>query len=230
MISTDPDTEEEESTKESQDCAPLLDTSLQPSDLTQYYADQNPNSIFCIARAEETHQQKSSILKDRHFQFISLMDKNPNTDKRNTKISMKRYFNSRFFSCDHRFASDPVYIFFAQYTAELEEIFSSVSIAMRKTVDLSHLTSSTFLDSSKMKKMLKKDECYRFLQAARGSPAYWEKPCDIFLSCLNSLAYLHFSAAERWTEIMEAICLQQGIEVPEDPDWQQYYNILNSTM
>lgn len=52
MISTDPDTEEEESTKESQDCAPLLDTSLQPSDLTQYYADQNPNSIFCIARAE----------------------------------------------------------------------------------------------------------------------------------------------------------------------------------
>lgn len=29
---------------------------------------------------------------------------------------------------------------------------------------------------------------------------------------------------------MEAICLQQGIEVPEDPDWQQYYNILNSNI
>ncbi|XP_052694964.1 uncharacterized protein LOC128173290 [Crassostrea angulata] len=47
----DPDTEEEESTEESHDFAPPLDTSLQPSDLTQYYADQNPNSIFCIAPA-----------------------------------------------------------------------------------------------------------------------------------------------------------------------------------
>nr|XP_034316629.1 uncharacterized protein LOC117686063 [Crassostrea gigas] len=48
----DPDTEEEESTEESHDFAQPLDTSLQPSDLTQYYADQNPNSIFCIAPAE----------------------------------------------------------------------------------------------------------------------------------------------------------------------------------
>lgn len=143
---------------------------------------------------------------------------------------MKRYFNSRLFSCDHRFASDPVYIFFAQYTAELEEIFSSVSIAMRRTVDLSHLTSSTFLDSSKMKKMLKKMNVTAFCRQLEVSQHTGKKPCEIFLPCLNSLAYLHFSAAERWTEIMEAICLQQGIEVPEDPDWQQYYNILNSTM
>lgn len=185
---------------------------------------------FVLPGQKETHQQKSSILKDRHFQFISLMEKKPNTDKRNTKISMKRYFNSRLFSCDHRFASDPVYIFFAQYTAELEEIFSSVSIAMRRTVDLSHLTSSTFLDSSKMKKMLKKMNVTAFCRQLEVSQHTGKKPCEIFLPCLNSLAYLHFSAAERWTEIMEAICLQQGIEVPEDPDWQQYYNILNSTM
>lgn len=110
---------------------------------------------------------------------------------------MKRYFNSRLFSCDHRFASDPVYIFFAQYTAELEEIFSSVSIAMRKTVDLSHLTLSTFLDSSKMKKMLKKEQCYRFLQAARGSPAYWEKTMRDLFAMLKQLGIPSFFCSRK---------------------------------
>ncbi|XP_052680033.1 uncharacterized protein LOC128160727 [Crassostrea angulata] len=231
----DPDTEEEESTEESHDFAPPLDTSLQPSDLTQYYADQNPNSIFCIAPAEGNTPTKVIHSEGQAFPIHFPNGKKTYTDKRNTKISMKRYFNSRLFSSDHRFASDPEYIFFAQYTAELEEIFSSVSIAMRKSVDLSHLTSSTFLDSSKMKKMLKKDECYRFLQAVRGSPAYWEKTMRDLFAMLKQLGiptfFITFSAAERrWTEIMEAICLQQGIEVPKDPDWQQYYNILNSNI
>eukprot|EP00105_Crassostrea_gigas_P019969 XP_011438625.1 PREDICTED: uncharacterized protein LOC105336143 [Crassostrea gigas] len=231
----DPDTEEEESTEESHDFAPPLDTSLQPSDLTQYYADQNPNSIFCIAPAEGNTPTKVIHSEGQAFPIHFPNGKKTYTDKRNTKISMKRYFNSRLFSSDHRFASDPEYIFFAQYTAELEEIFSSVSIAMRKSVDLSHLTSSIFLDSSKMKKMLKKDECYRFLQAVRDSPAYWEKTMRDLFAMLKQLGiptfFITFSAAERrWTEIMDAICLQQGIEVPKDPDWQQYYNILNSNI
>lgn len=40
-----------------------------------------------------------------------------------------------------------------------------------------------------------------------------------------------FSAAEkRYTEIIEAICFQQGIEVPQDLDWVQYYKIINSNI
>ncbi|XP_062584623.1 uncharacterized protein LOC134246317, partial [Saccostrea cucullata] len=232
----DPDKEEEEeSTEESQDSVPPLDTSLQPSDPAQYFADENPNSIFCIAPAEGNTPLKVISTEGQAFPIHFPTGEKTYTDKRNTKISMKRYFNSRLFSSDPRFASDPEYIFFAQYTAELEEVFSSVSIAMRKTVDFSHLTSASFLDSSKMKKMLKKDECYRFLQTIRGSPAYWEKTMRDLFAMLKQLGiptfFITFSAAERrWSEIIEAICLQQGLEVPLEPDWQQYYNIINSNI
>uniref|UniRef100_A0A8W8P2U1 DNA helicase Pif1-like 2B domain-containing protein n=1 Tax=Magallana gigas TaxID=29159 RepID=A0A8W8P2U1_MAGGI len=87
----DPDTEEEESTEESHDFAPPLDTSLQPSDLTQYYADQNPNSIFCIAPAEGNTPTKVIHSEGHAFPIHFPNGKNTYTDKCNTKISMKRY-------------------------------------------------------------------------------------------------------------------------------------------
>uniref|UniRef100_A0A8W8LNQ3 DNA helicase Pif1-like 2B domain-containing protein n=1 Tax=Magallana gigas TaxID=29159 RepID=A0A8W8LNQ3_MAGGI len=86
----DPDTEEEESTEESHDFAPPLDTSLQPSDLTQYYADQNPNSIFCIAPAEGNTPTKVIHSEGQAFPIYFPNGKKTYTDKRNTKISMKR--------------------------------------------------------------------------------------------------------------------------------------------
>ena len=41
--------------------------------------------------------------------------------------------------------------------------------------------------------------------------------------------FCSFSAADRrWPEILEAVCLQQGLSVPENPDWTEYCQLINS--
>ena len=39
--------------------------------------------------------------------------------------------------------------------------------------------------------------------------------------------FCSFSAADRWPEIVRAICKQQGKDVPTDMDWSTYCNIIN---
>ena len=212
-----------------------LDTSLQPSDLSQYYGDQNANSILCIAPAEGNVPIEVISNEAAAFPYHFPDGNNTFITSRPVKLTLKKYFNSRLFSSDARFASDSQYIFFAQYTAELQQIFSSISIAMRKRGNSFNITAPTLLNSEKMKTMLKKDECYRFLQGIRGSPPYWERTTRDLFAMLKQLGmptfFVSFSAADRrWPEIIEAICKQQGRDVPEDLNWTEYYNIINSNI
>lgn len=52
--------------------------------------------------------------------------------KRKVRLTRSRYFHTRLFSVDNRFANDCSYIFYAQYLSELEQVISNVAIAMRK--------------------------------------------------------------------------------------------------
>ena len=52
-------------------------------------------------------------------------------ETRKQKLSPSRYFNSRLFSADNRFARNPEYIFFALYATEVHQIHSNVSVAIR---------------------------------------------------------------------------------------------------
>ena len=81
-------------------------------------------------------------------------------EKRKKKLSLSRYFNSKLFSADSRFARNPEYIFFALYTKEVEQIHSSVSIAIRtgsvKTASGKGITASMLRDQDQVKKTSKK--------------------------------------------------------------------------
>lgn len=50
---------------------------------------------------------------------------------RDTKLSIKKYFNSRLLSNDQRFAKNTSYIFYAQYITEASQILQSINIALQ---------------------------------------------------------------------------------------------------
>ncbi|KAJ8027671.1 hypothetical protein HOLleu_29678 [Holothuria leucospilota] len=106
----------------SQTSAPLY-TCLQPTDIAQIVAEHVDDTVLCVAPGEG--QQFLSIFNSEGPAFTTLFPDGKNTfkEQRMVKISQKRYFNARLLSYDTRFAQNPEYIFFAQYTTELHEIF-----------------------------------------------------------------------------------------------------------
>ena len=163
---------------------------------------------------------------------------NSNTliDDRPKKIGMHRYFNSRLFSSDNRFASDPEYIFYALDYVERKTLQQQTSIAFRKaspTNLTTNITVSTLQDSSQVSALLKKDIGYRFMTGVRGSPPYWDKTLKDLFALLRQLGtptwFCSFSAADRrWVEIPIAILKQQNKPIPEDLSWSEHCNIINS--
>ena len=207
---------------------------LEPEDLHQ--SQQHPDDNISVAPGEG--QQPCSVFQEmKVFPYLFPEGINGFDQKRNTKLGLGRYFNARLFSKDNRFASDPQYIFFSQYLTELNNINSSISIAMRKGTtkpgEIKKVTAGMITDRSQRDKILNSDKGYKFLKTIRGSPAYWQKCLRDLFAMLKQLGiptwFCSFSAADRrWPEILEAVCLQQGLSVPENPDWTEYCQLINS--
>ena len=211
-----------------------FDTSLQPNDLAQHIADENPSSIICVAPGEGN--KATDVIETESLAFPYHFPDGCNTYStcRPKKMTLKQYLNARLLNGDdNRFASDPEYIFWAQYATELQQVFSSVSIASRKSSKHSNMTMDNILDDGKLKFMLKMDECYRSLTNIRGSPPYWEKVTKDLFAMLRQLGmptfFITLSANDRdWIEFMESICKKQGKEVPENLDYNSFYKLINS--
>ena len=206
---------------------------LEPEDLHQ--SQQHPDDNISVAPGES---QPCSVFQEmKVFPYLFPEGINGFDQKRNTKLGLGRYFNARLFSKDNRFACDPQYIFFSQYLTELNNINSSISIAMRKGTakpgEIKKVTAGMITDRSQRDKILNSDKGYKFLKTIRGSPAYWQKCLRDLFAMLKQLGlptwFCSFSAADRsWPEILEAVCLQQGLSVPENPDWTEYCQLINS--
>lgn len=198
---------------------------------------ESPDQFISIAPAQGQQPCSALEMETKAFPYLFPDGINGYGEKRNTKIGLSRYFNCRLFSNDVRFASDPQYIFYSQFVTEMNNINSSVSIAIRKGAKPSSMkdkvTASMITDHNQRKQILNSDKGYQFLRTIRGSPAYWEKSLRDLLAMVKQLGiptwFCSFSAADRrWPEIIEAICQQQGKAVPENLDWTQYCQLINS--
>ena len=210
---------------------------LQPEDLAKHVADHMDEPLYQVAPAEGNKPCSIFNVETRCFPFYFPNGKGGFNDHRNSKLGLNRYFNSRLFSSDFRFARDPQYIFYAQYVSEVKQISSSISIAMRKAsavrADGTKLTAGLLKDSSTRKNIFKADEGYKFFKSIRGSPAYWENCLRDLFAMVRQLGkptfFMSFSAADRrWKSIVEAICLQQGETLPSQIDWSTHCRIINS--
>ncbi|KAJ8379108.1 hypothetical protein AAFF_G00231130 [Aldrovandia affinis] len=90
-----------------------------------------------------------------------------------------RYFNTRLFCVDTRFAKDQSYLFFAQFVTETHMATCSMSIQTRKgkknAGDGRRISNKMLQDKVEVEKLIQNKEATRFMQPIRGTPAYWEK-------------------------------------------------------
>ena len=221
--------------------APLY-SFLHPVDFAQYVADKHDTTILALAPGEGNTPQNVLDMEAKCFPVEFPDGANTYVEERNPKVSPSRYFNSRLFSADNRFASNPEYIFFSLYATELHHILSNVSIASRigssRLSDGRQITASMLRNRQEVLDLMKRDEGYRFLASIRGTPAYWEKSKREVFAMVRQLGiptfFVTFSAADRrWIEIDNAILIQQG-KPPMTPEehnnmtWDQHCRIIMS--
>ncbi|ROL52065.1 ATP-dependent DNA helicase PIF1 [Anabarilius grahami] len=126
----------DDNTEDEQSRGLALDTCLQPPDLGQQLLSYD-DGIFCIAPAERNSPVNTfKIPKLESMAFPVQFPDGKNTfdePGREKYVSPSRYFNTRLFSIDNRCAKDTNYLFFAQFTTEVNLATSSMSIQLRKS-------------------------------------------------------------------------------------------------
>ena len=155
-------------------------------------------------------------------------------DSRPRKITLARYLNMRVLNADVRFAQNIEYIFYAQYLSEVQQVLSSVSIALRKGKAgfPSKPIEDHLLNQETIRKLLQFDDGFRFLSPIRGTPAFWQRAQSDLLACVRQLGvptwFCSFSSADlRWANLLDAILKQEGrTQTAEDLDWADRCELL----
>ena len=139
--------------------------------------------------------------------------------KRDVKLTHTKYFNQRLLNYTQRFASDPDYIFFANFLSQQINLRNQINIAMKKVCGQS-LTANMFQDNFKdtVKSFLADENAYSFMNAIKGSPAYWKNTLSDVLAMVKQLGipsfFLTLSCADlRWNEFPEIISKLNGKEL-----------------
>ena len=219
--------------------APLY-SFLHPVDFTQYIADKHDDTILSLAPGEDNSPERALEMEGRCFPVEFPNALNTYMEKRDPKVSPLAYFKARLFSADNRFARNPEYIFFAQYVTEIHKINSGISIAMRigntSTSDGREITASMLTDHDEVRKLIKRDQGYKFLKQVRGTPAFWEKSKKDLFAMIRQLGiptfFVTISAADRrWSEITNAILEHLGRpqvtqEQHENMTWEEHCRII----
>ena len=233
--------ENDESNGDSRMSGIQLDTCLQPIDVGQEILDNYFDDIISCAPCEGN--SPVALLNNESNEakcFPRLFPSGQRTyhDTRNIKLTLGRYFLNRLLHVDNRFAQNTDYIFFAQCLYEMQQIISSVSIALRKGTDkkddFTQVKVSDLKDASKIGHLLKSNEGYKFLKNVRGTPAYWQSIQKDILAMVRQLGkptwFASFSSADmRWPEIMETLLIQtRDRRKFSELEWADKCNLLKS--
>ncbi|XP_049319463.1 uncharacterized protein LOC125780983 [Astyanax mexicanus] len=215
----------------------FMDTCLQPVDLGQEILDQYDN-ILNIAPAEGNNPIR--LLSDKSNEaksFPALFPMGGPTfhDFRNQRLTLSRYFNNRILNADSRFANNNEYIFYAQYMSEVEQVSSSISIAMRKGHNSNtsrEFSAELVKDRQTLKQFLNCDDGYRFLRPIRGTPVYWSGVQKDLFAMVRQLGiptfFCSFSSADmRWDNLLESMLQQENrTDSVDSLDWADKCGLL----
>ncbi|XP_002733238.1 uncharacterized protein LOC100378309, partial [Saccoglossus kowalevskii] len=218
----------------------FIDTCLQPVDIAQDVFDQHCGNISCVAPAEGNSPVKMLMDESNEAKSFPVLYPTGSPtfhDKRDEKITLSRYLNTRLMNADGRFARNTDFIFYAQYLSEVQQVVSNVSIALRKGSTKScskTITASTLIDTQSLKDILKNDEGYKFMKPIRGTPPFWQSAQKDLFAMLRQLGiptwFCSFSSADmRWPEMIESILNERGDYCKtEELDWSEKCAILRN--
>ena len=204
------------------------------------------DAVYSVAPGEDNTPKY--ILLDPDFEVLAFPDLFPRgtggyeTDaKRETDLSLRRYYQQRILNVDGRFARNIEYIACAQYSTELKQLKGDAGIALKLTrgrcIRGQSVNAGMLKNASVVQDLIRTEHAYKFLKNIRGSPAYWQHQLYEVLAMIRSLGiptwFLTLSAADlHWPEMIQATMRQYGVVITKEEvaqmDWQTKSDKLQS--
>ena len=135
---------------------------------------------------------------------------------REIKLSPVKYFNARLLHHSSRFATNPEYLFFAQFIIEQKKVSDSINIALKK-MHGQPLTASQIRSNNmqNLQNLICQDQAYLFFRHIPGTPPYWQKFMYEVVATVKQLGiptwFMTLSCADlRWPELFQIIARTQG--------------------
>ena len=182
------------------------------------------NEIYNIAPGENKHPV--SLMTDHQCEELAFPNLFPKgrfgfTSERDIKLSPVKYFNARLLNCSGRFATNPEYLFFAQFIIEQKKVSDSISVAMKKICSHQITAASIRTEKQSLQNLICKDQAYLFMRQIPGSPPYWQRFMFEVVAMVKQLGiptwFMTLSCADlRWPELFQIIARTQGINMTDE--------------
>ena len=176
------------------------------------------NEVYSIAPGE--NKQPLSFFTDKESEELAFPVLFPKgkfgyAAGRDVKLSPVKYFNARLLHYSGRFASNPEYLFFAQFIMEQKKVSDSINIALKKIHGQSVTASQLKSSAETLRNLICQDQAYLFLRQIPGTPPYWQKFMYEVVAMVKQLGiptwFMTLSCAElRWPEMFQIIARIQG--------------------
>lgn len=182
------------------------------------------NEVYSIAPGENKHPV--SLMTDEHCEELAFPVLFPKgkfgyTVHREIKLSPVKYFNSRLLHHSGRFATNPEYLFFAQFIIEQKKISDSINIALKKVHGQLLTACQIRSNIENLQNLICQDQAYLFLRHIPGTPPYWQKFMYDILAMVKQLGiptwFMTLSCADlRWPELFQIITRTQGKNITDE--------------
>jgi len=208
--------------------APTIETCLQstipdyPVRLEQT-APSLGNEIYDIAPGENKHPV--SFMLDSQCEELAFPVLFPNGRfgykvQRDVPLSPVKYFNARLLNHSGKFASNPEYLFFAQFVIEQKKVSDSINIALKKLQGQSITASNLKHNTQQLQNLIYHDQAYLFLRNIPGTPPYWQKFMYEVLAMIKQLGiptwFMTLSCADlRWNDLFQIIAKSKGMDLSQ---------------
>ena len=183
------------------------------------------NEVYNIAPGENKHPV--SFMMDKNCEELAFPVLFPKgefgyTVERDVELSPVKYFNARLLHHSARFATNPEYLFFAQFIIEQKKVSDSINIALKK-IHGQPLTASQIrsIDAQNLQNLICQDQAYLFLRQIPGSPPYWQRFMYEVIAMVKQLGiptwFMTLSCADlRWPELFQIIARTQGKNLTDE--------------
>ena len=183
------------------------------------------NEVYNIAPGENKHPV--SFMMDKKCEELAFPVLFPKgefgyTVERDVELSPVKYFNARLLHHSARFATNPEYLFFAQFIIEQKKVSDSINIALKK-IHGQPLTASQIrsIDAQNLQNLICQDQAYLFLRQIPGSPPYWQRFMYEVIAMVKQLGiptwFMTLSCADlRWPELFQIIARTQGKNLTDE--------------
>ena len=165
-------------------------------------------------------------MTDKQCEDLALLVLFPNgkfgyTAGRDVKLSPVKYFNARLLHYSGRFATNPEYLFFAQFIVEQKKVSDSKNIALKKVQGQSVTASQVGSNTQILQNLISQDQAYLFLRQIPGSPPYWQKFIPVVVAMIKQIGittwFMTLSRADlRWPELFQIVARTKGKNMSDE--------------